>query len=265
MPGLRRAIRFPACGMRFAFIPACFTAESRALGNRLARDPARINVSPCGASAPEAYTLLRTTMRRTRLLLALSGLLLLYPLFARHRDVTTEPYDVDEAYKVYSAILPSGGERPLVIGTETQTAEICLQPLDAQSEKVLRPAIDNFLELNALQWHLQKHFDVNRRYELVAEEELKATFRNGMDGRSSLGGWKTFYERHPDSEGFIELSAVGFNADKTIAVVFIGYHCGEECRGGEFRALEKKNGKWQLLTGKGLWNHCVWYVRDHRA
>jgi hypothetical protein len=62
----------------------------------------------------------------------------------------------------------------------------------------------------------------------------------------------------------IELSAVGFNADETIAVVFIGYHCGEECRGGEFRALEKKTGKWKLLTGKGLWNHCVWYVRDRR-
>jgi hypothetical protein len=39
----------------------------------------------------------------------------------------------------------------------------------------------------------------------------------------------------------------------------------EECRGGEFRALEKKSGKWQLLTGRGLWNHCVWYVRDRRA
>jgi hypothetical protein len=48
-------------------------------------------------------------------------------------------------------------------------------------------------------------------------------------------------------------------------VVFIGYHCGEECRGGEFRALENKGGKWQLLTGKGLWNHCVWYIRDRRA
>jgi len=204
-------------------------------------------------------------MSRTRLLLVLAGLLLLYPLFALRPYVTIKPYDVDEAYKVYSAILPTIGERLLVIGTETRNPEICLQPLGAQSEKVLRPAIDNYLELNARPWQLQKHFDINRHYDLLAEEELKATFRDGMNGSSSMAGWKTFYERHPDSEGLIELSAVGFNADETIAVVFIGYHCGEECRGGEFRALEKKTGKWQLLTGRGLWNHCVWYVRDRRA
>jgi hypothetical protein len=201
-------------------------------------------------------------MSRARLLLAFGGLLLLYPLFARHRYVTIKPYDVDEAYKVYSAILPTIGESPLVIGTETRTPEICLQPLDAQSERVLRPAIDNYLELNALPWQLQKHFDINRHYELLAEEELKATFRDGMNGSPSLGGWKTFYERHPDSEGWIELSAVGFNADKTIAVVYMGYYCGSGCSGGEFRALEKNAGKWQLLTGRGLWNGCVWYTRD---
>jgi len=204
-------------------------------------------------------------MSRARLFLVLAALLLLYPLFALRPYVTTKPYDVDEAYKVYSAILPTIGQNPLVIGTETQTPEICLQPLDAQSEKVLRPAIDNYLELNAVPWQLQKHFDINRHYEILAEEELKETFRNGMNGSPSMGGWKTFYERHPDSGGLIELSAVGFNADETITVVFIGYHCGEECRGGEFRTLESKGGKWQLLTGRGLWNHCVWYVRDRRA
>jgi hypothetical protein len=120
-------------------------------------------------------------MSRARLLLVLAGLLLLYPLLALPRYVTTKPYDVDEAYKVYSAILPTIGERPLVIGTETRNPGICLQPLDAQSEKVLRPAIDNYLELNALPWQLQKHFDINRHYELLGEDELKATFRNGME------------------------------------------------------------------------------------
>jgi hypothetical protein len=86
----------------------------------------------------KAYILLRTTMSRTRLLLVLAGLLLLYPLFALRPYVTTKPYDVDEAYKVYSAILPTVGEHPLIIAAETRTPEFCLQPLDAQSEKVLR-------------------------------------------------------------------------------------------------------------------------------
>jgi hypothetical protein len=204
-------------------------------------------------------------MSRTRLLLALGSILLLYPLFAHQRSVTIQPYDVDEAYKVYSAILPAIGDHPLVISIQTESPEICLRPLDAQSESVLRPVIDNYQELNAKSWQLQKHFDINRRYELLANEELKVTFRDGMNGGPSAASWKTYYEHHPASEGLIQLSAVGFNADKTIAVVFIGYHCGEECRGGEFRALEKKDGKWQLLTGRGHWNHCAWYTRDRRA
>jgi hypothetical protein len=36
-------------------------------------------------------------MIRTRLLLVLAGLLLLYPLFALRPYVTTKPYDVDES------------------------------------------------------------------------------------------------------------------------------------------------------------------------
>jgi hypothetical protein len=204
-------------------------------------------------------------MSRARFLLALGGLLLLYPLFARQRNVTTKPYGVEESYKVYSAILPSIGDSPLVIATETRTPDLCLQPLDEQSENVLRPAIDNYVELNAMPWPLQKHFDINRHYELLADEELKATFRNGMNGSESLEGWKTFNQRHPDSDGWIELSAVGFNADQTIAVVYMGYYCGAGCREDEFRALEKKGGKWQLLTGRGLWKRCVWYTRDRLA
>ena len=94
-------------------------------------------------------------MSRARLLLVLAGLLLLHPLFALRPYVNTKPYDMDEAYKVYSAILLTVGEHPLVIGAETRTPEICLQPLNAQSEKVLRPAIDSYLELNALPWQLQ--------------------------------------------------------------------------------------------------------------
>jgi len=204
-------------------------------------------------------------MSRTPLLLALGGLLLLYPFVAPHRYVTSKPYDVDEAYEVYSAILPTIGESPLVIRTETRTPEICLQPLDAQAERTLRPVINNYLELNALPWQLQKHFDIKRHYELLAEEELSATFPSGMNGSPSMEGWGTFYERHPDSKGWIELSAVGFNADKTIAVVYMGYYCGDGCRGGEFRALQKDAGKWRLLTGKGLWNRCLWYTHDPRA
>jgi hypothetical protein len=45
----------------------------------------------------------------------------------------------------------------------------------------------------------------------------------------------------------------------------MGYRCAEGWAGGEFRALEKRDGKWQLLAGKGKWNHCTWSLRKENA
>jgi hypothetical protein len=171
-------------------------------------------------------------------------------------------YDDDEAYAVYSSILPD--TNPLVVRESTTTYELCLRPLDDQSEKVLRPALDDYLKVNSKAW-LLRPTSRSRQYTILREEELKSTFSSGTEGVQSEKAWKTFFQRHPSYQGWMEVSAVGFNADKTIAVVYVGYHCGEECGGGEFKALQKQDGKWQLLTGKGRWNHCSWRRRDQRA
>jgi hypothetical protein len=68
--------------------------------------------------------------------------------------------------------------------------------------------------------------------------------------------WEGFYQRYPNSGGWIELSAVGFNATKTVAVVYMGHHCGSLCGGGGFHVLEKKNGQWVPLEWKG--SSCGW-------
>jgi hypothetical protein len=103
---------------------------------------------------------------------------------------------------------------PLCIREKT---DLCLVPLDNQAESVLRPAIKDYLGLNSRRWLLQPKL--------------------------------SFPQRYPTYQGWIEVSAVGFNSDKTIAIVYLGYHCGEQCEGGEFKALEKKEGRWQLFTG----------------
>src|SRR5262249_227524 len=64
--------------------------------------------------------------------------------------------------------------------------------------------------------------------------------------------WKDFYRKYPESGGWIELSAVGFNPEKTVAVVYVGHHCGNLCAGGHFQVLLKKNGKWAPIEWKGI-------------
>ena len=198
-----------------------------------------------------------------RVFIALSAILLFCCVSACHREQPLDTYEDEEAYKVYASILPS--TTPLILRVGTATHDLCLVPLDNQAESVLRPAIQNYLELNSRRWLLQSKLNLAQRYTMLPEKELTATFINGTSGVSSRDAWKEFQQRHPAYQGWIEVSAVGFNSDKTIAIVYLGYHCGEQCEGGEFKALEKKDGKWRLFTGRGRWNHCVWATRDNRA
>lgn len=165
-------------------------------------------------------------------------------------------YSVAQAYEVYSAVLPEewtwryAKSNTLLIKAETVSYQMCLAP-DSKSKKLLEAAIADFRQVNQSPWRLDSRFDISKQYELVAPEILSAPFQlAGQDG------WPQFHAEHPNSVGWIELSAVGFNEDKTIAVVYVGHHCGGLCGGGGFSVLHKVDGKWRPLSWSG--GTCAW-------
>jgi hypothetical protein len=164
-------------------------------------------------------------------------------------------YEVAEAYEVYSAILPSewswndAKAQGLVIKQATASYEMCLAP-DAASQQIIGSAIADYVRQNKQPWLLQRKIKVEKTYTLLTAKEEKAAFQR------SPGGWEGFYQLYPDSGGMIELSAVGFNADKTVAVVYSGHSCGGLCGGGAFHVLQKKAGKWETLSWNG--SECRW-------
>lgn len=166
-------------------------------------------------------------------------------------------YEEPEAYRVYSSIFPKewawqeARANTLVIRVETVPYTMCIEP-DKESEKIIGNAIADYKAVNQHKWLLQRQFDIEKPYELISGEEIDITFKSG--GRD---GWEAFYERHPDSGGWMELSAVGFNTSKTIAVVYAGHHCGWLCGGGTFHVLRKTNGRWLPLQLKGG-SFCSW-------
>ena len=179
-------------------------------------------------------------------------------LFSTNSVAQTQPqsYQVPEAYEIYATILPErwpvtvAHAKKLLIRAETGTYEnMCLKP-EGESVPVVGPAIANFIEVNKEPWLLQKAIPMDQPYEFVFEKEIEGVFSNGV------AGWKSFYEKYPDSGGYNELSAVGFNSDKTVAVVYVAHFCGGLCGGGGFHVLEKKEGKWQPLKWKG--SSCSW-------
>ncbi|MDT7605338.1 MAG: hypothetical protein QOF61_3335 [Acidobacteriota bacterium] len=184
-------------------------------------------------------------------------LLIMFSLLAQNpavtKDAPAEPYVDADAYEVYSTILPSewplsvANAKTLVIRSATVDYKMCLVP-EKESEGLVGAAISDYAKKNEKTWLLQPLFNLELRYQLIAAGELKSTFERG--------GWDNFYKQHPNSGGWIELSAVGFNADKTVAVVYMGHHCGMLCGGGGFHVLQKKDGKWVRADWKG--SSCAW-------
>jgi len=170
-------------------------------------------------------------------------------------QVTSVPYETADAYEVYAAILPSewswkdAKAKRLVIRASTINYNMCLQP-DANSAKLIASAIMDYIQQNQHPWLLQQRLTIEKPYVLLSLDQIESIFRR------SPGGWEAFTQMYPDSGGIIQFSAVGFNSDKTIAVVYSGHSCGSLCGGGEFSVLQKKGGKWQPLAWQG--SQCMW-------
>jgi hypothetical protein len=153
-------------------------------------------------------------------------------------EAVLQPYEVDEAYRVYEAILPSKGwfaTGRLVIQLETgplhNSTYGCLSDEPARKFKA---AAADFATVNEKSGALQSKFKLEMPYELVSSDSLHRA---------------DFDKQHPGSGGFITVSGVGFNKRKTLAVVFVESSCGGLCGSFTFHLLEKIRGKWKEANG----------------
>jgi hypothetical protein len=173
--------------------------------------------------------------------------------FAQNSPVA-EPYVDDDAYRVFSAVLSRPNSNvpanTLIIQQETvphlqdppapfaDGPEACVFP-DVSLK--FKDAIADYNRVNQKPWLLQRKFQIDHPYELVTSGTLRALF---SDGR-----WDGFYKRFPASDGIFSVSAVGFNREKTLAILYGGTACGDLCGSWSFHLLEKVDGKWGAVAG----------------
>ena len=177
-----------------------------------------------------------------------------------HYSGSEDPYAEAEAYQVYSALIPELSPNP-----ETKTWFIRIDTsaiftvenaktikiggsLDDQARKLWKQtrgadtALDDYYKVNRKIWRLQRKFTLPNPYKLVTPDEIKAMFPpNFREGRFG--------------ELWLALSAVGFNANKTLAVVYMSHVCTTDdgCAGGDAYVLQKQNGKWKVSSKTGCW------------
>jgi hypothetical protein len=169
------------------------------------------------------------------------------PIVLGQASVAANPYDVKDAYKIYSVLLPleesyGFAKGTVVIQGETVPEQVASQPCVTREAAIrFKEAIANYHRVNRDQKLLKRQFQIEKPYEVVNSDTIQALFKEG--------GWESFYKRHPDSGGYITMSAVGLNKGKTRAIVYTGSSCGGLCGSWRFHLLEKIDGNWKEVPG----------------
>ena len=145
-----------------------------------------------------------------------------------------------------------GGEAPIgpiAIESETTAEKLCFDP-NAKTDNRLREASLDYAAQNSSPWVLDlESLNLGRKVDFLSSAELKSIFSSGV-----IAGWRRFHNEHTDVHGYVRMSAVGFSADRTFAIVDIGSFCGPTCGAGGVVTLSKRNGVWH----KNRDQFCSW-------
>jgi hypothetical protein len=167
-----------------------------------------------------------------------------------------------EEYAVYSAYLngteknPNDGKAVKLIVINDHAIIIkdtCSQDKIAEYDKRianddLRVLFESLRAKNRESISLKRRFNIRHDYVLLHESDLAAILK-----AKDIEGWDYFYEKYPNSSGYVSLSRVGFNTTFTKAIVFIEQSCGSLCSSGDYILFEKRDGKWREVDKFNCW------------
>ncbi len=167
----------------------------------------------------------------------------------------------DSEYEVYSSVISSiissefshMSVNKIVINQLTSNHTICynsyydcFQNFNNYSLKNISMLIDDYKNMNVMAYKLENKFSIPQTVILISRGELNKIFQNET-------GWDAFYERYPNSSGIISISRVGFNSNKTQAILGFGYQAGWVWGKGYRIFLTKEEGKWIVKEQDMLW------------
>ena len=168
-----------------------------------------------------------------------------------------KPYEDPEAYEVYAVALPPRARwnlnsEYLVIQQETfpEGCGIALDSCIKGGEAFKRywgEVLGDFKMQNGSVRFLSKPIPGPVKHKYVSHEQVLAIFSRG-----SRDPWTEFYRRYPKAGGSVSLSAVGFNAAKTKALVFVGHSYNLLGAIDRYVFLERQEGKWRVVRPTGV-------------
>jgi hypothetical protein len=180
-------------------------------------------------------------------------LLILATLEAQTPTPQPVPIEDPDAYAVFAAVLPKERVKALMVSALTDMMRPCVTSGTEYEE--WKPVVESYLRENAVRRVVLSRPPLVAPYIVAPMFEIEASFREIEGDR--LGPWAGFYQRFPGSNGYAELSAVGFDAAKQRAMVYVAHHCGMLCGGGRNHLLEKVDGEWREVVSADIAG-CQW-------
>lgn len=169
-----------------------------------------------------------------------------------------------EDYAVWSALLEHqfAGARSLVINREVsgctgignnregeQARQKNLAKLPARLPGLSAETVADFRKKERTCHLLQESFRLPVRYFLLDKQERRSIF----PGKNVDQAWRSFDQKFPGSSGIINVSSVGFNRNRTQALIDTSWKCGSACGGGKMVLLTKNNGQWKVTSTLKVW------------
>jgi hypothetical protein len=158
----------------------------------------------------------------------------------------SQVYKDADSCQIYAALLQKESYSLYVIQAEingypNMTANNLGIKGDRSFTRVWGVVMKDYARQNRTSWLLARNIPIDIPYELLPLSDI---FKSEHGQR----GWDEFYRRFPSSGGFYWFSAVGFNPQRTRALVKMNHNCGMLCGGGEPHFFEKKGAKWHEVS-----------------
>jgi hypothetical protein len=168
---------------------------------------------------------------------------------AGQTSVALKPYEVEDAYQIYSLLLPheesySYAKGELIIQQDTEQKHEALSScLTVEAANKFKDAISDLTIWRTRVGFCRGSLKLQNRTIWSAQLRLAKSF----DNCPVVGIVPN--KRYPDSGGYFIVSLVGFNKNKTQAIVYTGSTCASLCGRWGFHLLEKVQGKWKEESG----------------
>lgn len=175
----------------------------------------------------------------------------LHPNELSYSDGNSGPFGSGPEYDVYSVVVNSmflsENQKLAVLLDSTVTYELTQNSVEYYKEHLVH--LDNFIindfnNNNKKRQKLSTIPGLNAINIFVSDKELDDIFRNGS--------WPEFYNRFPNSNGFVSLSSVGFSQKKDTAILYV-FSIQGSFNAAAYIILLQKTNVWKVVKSLIIW------------